>query len=486
MSLRALSCHTAEPDASDERATKQLQQAAAAAPAVAAQPPAGGLNSAQAPATAGAGGHQAGAAPAPVKAAPNEQQQQQALAGATVAADLAAAVRRSASTQSLPDAQRRKGTATNDKWAQYAGAAGARPRHRCRQRSVSAGETLHAAVRSTSRLRLLLAALLALLLASRWDAAAMDGGTSGGIAAAGKDRSMPAAQPASAGSQAPEGPWAGLQARWQAAMQQTRAAAAAVLPPFRGLKAQRPEAAAKRADSWSRMLAGVASRLEGHLAAAAASPAGQKVAAALLVARRQLDAAAASPAGQKVAAALQAARKQVQAAAASPAGQRAGAALQTARAALRATWHAACRQLAAARASPLGQRAEAALARLPPVASLPELAREQLAAVAATPVGRRALAVLDRLPPLASLLLLDLSLVGAAAAAMAAAPGLVHSTVSRPGGEVLSTLPWGAAGPICWRKRCVQGAQLPPAPFALPCCASPCDRSCHAGLPCAG
>lgn len=240
---------------------------------------------------------------------------------------------------------------------------------------------------------------------------------------------MPAAQPASAGSQAPEGPWAGLQARWQAAMQQTRAAAAAVLPPFRGLKAQRPEAAAKRADSWSRMLAGVASRLEGHLAAAAASPAGQKVAAALLVARRQLDAAAASPAGQKVAAALQAARKQVQAAAASPAGQRAGAALQTARAALRATWHAACRQLAAARASPLGQRAEAALARLPPVASLPELAREQLAAVAATPVGRRALAVLDRLPPLASLLLLDLSLVGAAAAAMAAAPGLVHSTL---------------------------------------------------------
>lgn len=343
-------------------------------------------------------------------------------------------MRSSAAAQPLPDAQhRRKGTATNHKWAQYAGgAAAAAPRQRRQQRTVSAGETLHAAVRSTSRLRLVLAALLAVLLAGRWDAAAVGrsssgaGGISGDVVAAG----VPVAE--SAGEQAPDGPWAALQAHWQAAMQQAQAAATAVLPSrFKPASmAQQAGATDKASDSRASVFASMAGKLDRQLAVAAASPAGQQVKAALLVTRRQLHAAAASPAGQQAAAALLALRKRMEAAAASPAGQQAGAALQAARAALGDARQAASSQLASAWASPAGRRAAAVLAQLPPLATLPALARGRLAAAAGTPAGQRALQALDRLPPLASLLLLELSLVGAAAAAMAAAPTLVHSTVS--------------------------------------------------------
>lgn len=430
---------TAEADTGAESAAKDSQQAATPAPAVAGPPVSDSQRPAQAPPPAAAAegaDQQATQAAAPAAQAQQQQQQKQPSTSAALAADLATAVRRTTSAQSLPDAQqRRKGTATNDKWAQYAGAASAEPRQRRRQRSVSAGETLHAAVRSTSRLRLLLAALLAVLLAARWDAAAV--GSEAGLAGTSgtaTDRAVSASQPV-----AVDGPRAALQARLQAAMQQTRAAAAAVLPFKLGSKMEQTQpAAAKSSDRRSSVLAGIASRLEGPLAAAAASPAGQKLAAALLVARRQLEAAATSPAGMKAAAALQAARRQLDAAAVSPAGQQASAAVQAARAALTSALQAACRQLAAVRASPLGRRAEAALARLPPAASLPALARAQLAAVAATPAGLRVLQLLDRLPPLASLLLLNLSLVGAAAAAMAAAPGLVHSTVRGGAGGTCS------------------------------------------------
>ncbi|PSC68569.1 hypothetical protein C2E20_7808 [Micractinium conductrix] len=77
-----------------------------------------------------------------------------------------------------------------------------------------------------------------------------------------------------------------------------------------------------------------------------------------------------------------------------------------------------------------GQRAEAALSTLShAAAAAPQRLRGLAAAAAATPAGQRALRLADGLPPLACVLLLDCSLIGAAAAAMAAAPSLVHSTL---------------------------------------------------------
>ena len=359
--------------------------------------------------------------PLPAAAAPPTTQPTASPPPAPAAAPAqpAAGIPPSASTGSL----RSKGTATNEKWAQYASADAGVARPRRVRRSVSVGETLHAAVRSTSRLRLALAALLAVLLAGRWDAAALASG--GGCAPAPSLLRQPAAEaPPAAG--AAVGP-SGLQAGWHGAVQQLRRAAAAAFP---SLLCQLEGLATPPPPPPSGLAATLAGKAKGQLAALAATRAGQKASAALHAMQRQLAAAAASPAGQHAGAALRAVRVQLAAAAASPAGQQAAAGVAAARQLLTGARSAAARQLAAARASAAGQRAEAALSTLShAAAAAPQRLRGLAAAAAATPAGQRALRLADGLPPLACVLLLDCSLIGAAAAAMAAAPSLVHSTV---------------------------------------------------------
>lgn len=408
----------------------QLQTPAAA-------PPTAAASAATATRAAGAA---PGAVAARSSAVPSAQPISAASAtpGTALAAEMSAAVRKMpASVPSLGEAQQRvKGTASNGKWAQYEGSQGGVPRTRRRQRTVSAGETLHAAVRSTSRLRLLLAALLAVLLAGRWDAAAViKAGTAGSThvepATAAPSATTPSTLPPQAGSS--PGLWGRLQAQWEQAL-------AAFAPLTQGREKEIPhgrQAAPTKSSSFAGLLAGQLELVQGQLAAAgaavtaaaSATPAGQRAGAAVQQVRRQLAAAAASPAGQHASEAIQAARRQLAAAAASPAGQHTRAAARSAGKGLAAAGSWAGVQLGAARSSYLGQQAAAAIARLPPLARLPGLLQGRLTAAAVTPVGRQVMAFLDRTPPLASLLLLDLSLVGAAAAAMAAAPGLVHSTL---------------------------------------------------------
>ena len=315
----------------------------------------------------------AAAAAAPVADAP---------AGATAAApptaaatEAAADLRKSVSAASLDSQQRAKGTATNSKWARYDSAA---PRQQRRLRQVHLGETLSAAVLSTGRLRLLLAALLALLLAVHWDAAAAAGAATGG------GRASAAAQQ----QRRAQAPLAELAARWQGLVQQAKHAAAPLL-------GRTPEqAAAAAAEKRCRQLwAGVLDPVQARVADAAATAAAKQQP---LAAWQRLEASAALAA---TAAAGASCRLYGQAAAQVAAAR------------------------AASRGSPwrLGRQALAAAVRH---------GHAQLAAAAASPLGQQALGYAEALPPLASLLLLELSLVGAAAAAMAAAPRLVHSTVS--------------------------------------------------------
>lgn len=278
-------------------------------------------------------------------------------------------MRKSASAQSLPDQQRAKGTATNSKWAQYDSAA---PRQRRRLRAVHAGETLSAAVLSTGRLRLALAALLALLLAAHWDAAAVARASSGVATAA--------------GAPAP-GPLAEIASRVQGLLHQAREAAA----PLLGMQSKEQAAAAAAAKQCHQLFGPALDRLQGQVAAAAAAAAAQQ---------EPLGA------GQQLRARL------VRGVSAAAGG--------TCR-----LYGEAHSQVAAVRS---GSVSPAQAARAAAAAAVQHL-HSQLAAVAAAPLGQQVLAAVDRLPPLASLMLLDLSLVGAAAAAMAAAPGLVHSTV---------------------------------------------------------
>ncbi len=283
----------------------------------------------------------------------------------------------SASAASLNSQQRAKGTATNSKWARYDNAA---PRQQRRLRQVHFGETLSAAVLSTSRLRLLLAALLALLLAVHWDAASA-GGTAGGWAAAQQRQQQ----------QRHAAPLAELASRWQGLVQQARHAAAPLL-------GRTPEQAA-----------GAAAEKRCHqLWAVWLDP----------LQARVRDAAAVSAARQQPLAAWQ--RLEASAAAA---------AATTASSSCRLYSQAAAR-LAAARAAPHGSAWQLAGEAM---GAAVRQGHAQLAAVAASPLGQQALRYAEALPPLASLLVLELSLVGAAVAAMAAAPRLVHSTVSACG-----------------------------------------------------
>lgn len=330
---------------------------------------------------------------------------------AVAAAAATAAARPPAAAEPIPKAasgqdlaaegqqSRRKGTATNGKWAQYE-SSGVRVQRR--RRDVHAGETLSAAVLSTGRLRLLLAVLLALLLAARWDAAAA-AQASPSTAVKQQQRQARAASPPLPA----DGPWASLTVRLQGVLQQARQAVAGRTPP--------PAPAQPR---WP-LLAAAKDRVRGQMAAAAASPIGQQAGKAVKGVQRQAAAASASPAGQQAATAARA----VQA------------------------WLAIPCQRVAAFASAL-PRPSTVLLRL----------YGSLAGMASSPAVRQALVAVDRLPPLAALLLLDLSLIGAAAAAMAAAPGLVHSTVS------------------CSRGRRMPG---PAARFCCVCCCGSCG-SCGA------
>lgn len=305
------------------------------------------------------------AAPQPGPAAPAAAIATTAAAAPepSLAAEFGTAMRKSTSTQSLPDQQRAKGTATNAKWARYDSTAPRGPR---RLRAVHGGETLSAAVLSTGRLRLLVAALLALLLAAHWDAAAVA---------------------STAGSGAPPvapGPLAEIATRVQGLLHQARQAAA----PLLGSQTKPQAAEAAACQRCKQLLAPALGRVQGQVAAAAAQQP--------LTAWQRLRARA-LPAAAKAA-------------------------------------HASCHlygqargQLAVLRAGDVSP-AQAARAA---AASLARHLHAQLAAAVASPLGQQALAVLDRMPPLAAVLLADLSLVGAAAAAMVAAPSLVHSTVSR-------------------------------------------------------
>lgn len=313
----------------------------------------------------------------------------------------AAQVPKSASALDLTEGQqRRKGTATNSKWAQYE-SSGERQQRRLRQ--VHIGETLSAAVLSTSRLRLLLAALLALLLAARWDAAAVAQATPGGVTAQHWQWQPPV--PPAATAAAVASPWASLKDRLQSTVQYARQAAAPLLRAAKGQQAAQPPAKPQ-----SQLVASMLDRVHGQMGAAAASPLGQQANAALQSARRKLSVAAATPAGQQAVAV--------------------GLALQA--------------RLAAVRSIPAWQQIGAALGMVPRPSTLLQglythlsdlvlRLYAQLAAAARSPLGGQALAVLDRLPPLGALLLLHLSLIGAAAMAMVAAPSLVHSTVSGAG-----------------------------------------------------
>lgn len=286
-------------------------------------------------------------------------------------------LRTSASAASLDSQQRAKGTATNSKWARYDSAA---PQQQRRLRQVHFGETLSAAVLSTGRLRLLLAALLALLLAVHWDAASAAGAAGSGWAAVQQRQ-----------QQRHGAPLAELAARWQGLVQQAKHAAAPLL-------GRTPEqAAGAAADKRCRqLLAACLDPLQARVRDAAAT------AAALqqpLGTWQRLEASAAAAATATVGTSC---RLYSQAAA----------------------------RLAAARAAPQGTAWQ--LAR-EAVGAAVRQAHAQLAAAASSPLGQQALAYAEAFPPLASLLLLELSLVGAAAAAMAAAPRLVHSTVRRSG-----------------------------------------------------
>ena len=358
-----------------------------------------------------------------------------------LAAELGAAVRSRSTGISPPQLQQPKGTATNSKWAQYA-APGAAARPKRQLRRVSAGETLSAAVLGTSRLRLLLAALLAVLLASRWDAAA--------VAKAGAGHGSQPAAPAAAAVSASARPWTELGARWQGLVQQARSAVSSL--PSLGRVVKEHEEAQRQ----PQLLAGLARKVKAQVAAAAASPAGRQAAAAAQLLHSRLSEAAASPACRQAAAAVQALRAQAAAAAGSPAGQAAAAVAQAVRA-----------KLVAAAASPAAQQAKAGLARL---VGLPQLLHARLEALAAVPAVQAALDTAARLPPLAAVALLSLSLIGAAAAALAAAPSLVHSTVSEvavadPAGSLEA---WGspAGRPAACRLQhlCASSSQWPPLP----------------------
>lgn len=291
-------------------------------------------------------------------------------------AEPAGGLRTSASAASLDGQQRAKGTATNSKWAQYSSAA---PRQQRRLRQVHLGETLSAAVLSTGRLRLLLAALLALLLAVHWDAASAAGGAAGGWAGVQQRQ-----------QQRQGAPLAELAARWQGLVQQAKHAAAPLL-------GRSPEqAAGTAAEKRCRQLwAAWLDPLQARVRDAAATAAAQQQ---LLTAWQRLEASAAA-AGTKA-----------------PDGS------------CRLYSQAAAR-LAAARAAPHGSARQLATEAL---GAAVRHSHAQLAAAAASPLGQQALRYAEALPPLASLLLLELSLVCAAAAAMAAVPRLVHSTVRLP------------------------------------------------------
>ncbi|KAI3424910.1 hypothetical protein D9Q98_008294 [Chlorella vulgaris] len=328
-------------------------------------------------------------------------------ASSAIAAELGAAVRGKTTLTGPPP--QFKGTATNSKWAQYAApGGGTRPRRALRR--VTAGETLTAAVQGTSRLRLLLAALLALLLATRWDAVAVAKTTATSSSAPSEAELFAAARAAAASP--PSSPLEELGASWQGLVRRVNAALSS-LPwlPWSKQAASKPLTALPPPAKQPRLVARLEAKLRRHAGAMVVSPAGQ-----LLLSK--LAAASRSPLGRWAAAAVHALEAQAAAAARSPAGVKLAAAAQQAKAAL-----------AAAAASPHAQRVRAALERLPPLRFVPRLLQARLAAAAAQPVVQQALDAAERLPPMASLALLSLSLIGASAVALAAAPTLVHSTL---------------------------------------------------------
>jgi hypothetical protein len=269
---------------------------------------------------------------------------------------------------------------------------------------------LTAAVQGTSRLRLVLAALLALLLATRWDAVAVAKTTAASSSPPSEAELFAAARAAAASP--PSSPLEELGASWQGLVRRVNAALSS-LPwlPWSKQAASKPLTALPPPAKQPRLVARLEAKLRRHAGAMVVSPAGQ-----LLLSK--LAAASRSPLGRWAAAAVHALEAQAAAAARSPAGVKLAAAAQQAKAAL-----------AAAAASPHAQRVRAALERLPPLRFVPRLLQARLAAAAAQPVVQQALDAAERLPSMASLALLSLSVIGASAVALAAAPTLVHSTV---------------------------------------------------------